>query len=129
MTIYRVLKAEKRPTIVVKKGFCWPALFVAPFWALYKKFWPLAAVTAGVAATLNFAVRYAIQNDAMLLGYLITGAHVAFLIFVAKNANLLLTSYLLSKGYEVTDNLEAESYDEALDLANGIRRGSKARAT
>ena len=74
------VRAER--TAFVKEGFCWPALFVAPIWLLYRRMWwvflgylvlgiPLGLLTsrmpAGPGAVLDllFALWFALEANAL----------------------------------------------------------------
>ncbi len=39
--------------VLVKEGFCWPALFFGPIWALWHGLWLWAALWAGVAGVFG----------------------------------------------------------------------------
>ena len=61
MRMYEVLERTVDPRkgaagdfVLVKEGFCWPALLFGPLWALYHRMWVVAAglVSVGVIIAL-----------------------------------------------------------------------------
>lgn len=55
MRIYTVLERRGKPStdpdrdvVLVKEGFCWPALLFGPLWALIHRMWVVAAILAAV---------------------------------------------------------------------------------
>jgi len=67
VTIYRILEADGRPQVALKKGFCWPACFLGVLWALFKRFWSGAIVLFGISVVTNFLTMMAEQAGSAVL--------------------------------------------------------------
>ena len=59
MRIYSVFElrtpeAGRQGLVLVKEGFCWPALLFGPLWALGHRMWPVAAGIVAIGLVLAF---------------------------------------------------------------------------
>ncbi len=64
MRLYTVHLRRRRPDaesdlVLIKEGFCWPAFFLVPLWALWHRLWLIAVVL--------FATDLALGGAALLL--------------------------------------------------------------
>lgn len=61
-----------RDVVLVKEGFCWPALFFSVFWALWRRLWWVAlglfAVNAALGAALTFLGADPVSETAISVG-------------------------------------------------------------
>ena len=114
--IVRILEADGREPIAVKKGFCWPAAAFGAFWALFKRFWSGAAVLLGVMVVVNTLGRAAERSGSMVLSFASFVLLTAALYLIGRYANLAFTAYLTSKGYRVVTEVEADSPEGALRI-------------
>jgi hypothetical protein len=114
MAIYTVLAPradsaaapDPMSVIFVKEGFCWPALFVAGPWLIFRRMW-LVLVGYIVVAILVSAVSAA-------TGPLSTGVAIVLLHFLfALEANQLRRWTLERKGYGPIGVVEARGLEEA----------------
>lgn len=113
MTLYTVLisgapEAEPDPMAVVfvKEGFCWPALFFAPLWLIFRRLWWVLAgyiVVVAAVAALGNAVGEAFGGPALVL------LHFLF----ALEANELRRWTLRRRGYRLTAVVEGRGLEEA----------------
>ena len=114
MAIYTVLApradgaaaSDPMSVIFVKEGFCWPALFVAVPWLVFRRMW-LVLVGYIVVAIVVSAVSAA-------TGRLSTGVAIVLLHFLfALEANQLRRWTLERRGYGSTGVVEARGLEEA----------------
>lgn len=79
---------------VVKDGFCWPALFIAPFWLIYHRMW--LVLLGYLAASIAFeALSMQLGLDSFAAGL----AGLLFALYFALEANNLRRWHLGRKGY------------------------------
>jgi hypothetical protein len=113
----RVYTAHYRPTVpppdrevvLVKEGFCWPALFVSPLWALWHRLWIEAVVLIAAPLALEFAFE--------LVGLAPLGVSAAGLglsAIIACVANDLRRASLERRGYRMAGVVAGSDYDTAL---------------
>jgi hypothetical protein len=114
MAIYTVLAPRADGAVApdpmtvtfVKEGFCWPALFVAGPWLIFRRMW-LVLVGYIVVAMVVGAVSAA-------TGPLSTGVAIALLhLLFALEANQLRRWTLERKGYDPIGVVEARGLEEA----------------
>lgn len=98
----RVWAAEGKPTILVKKGFSWPAFLFGPFWAIYKSFWPAAIVLVVVHLTLKMLYDEVRSVGYPLLSWSIATVRLVLVILFGAWANKLYAAYLSTKGYKIS---------------------------
>lgn len=97
MSKVRTMIAEGRPTILVGKGFNWPALGRRLIRAIYKSFWPAAAALVVIYGGLRMIASQATQSGYPFLNLLALLAIVAIAILVGLYANVLYAAYLYNK--------------------------------
>jgi hypothetical protein len=115
MKTFRILTAEGKPPIATKKGFCWPAFFFGVFWALYKRFWPAAGVLLVLTVVLRALPRMIDFPQLPGMRFVLLTLFVALMVVVGFYANILLTTYLVTRGYKVTSEVNANSESDAFD--------------
>jgi hypothetical protein len=103
MTIYNVLAPpsvagsagpDAETFVFVKEGFCWPALFVAPIWLLWRRLW--------LVFVLYLAAAIGVALLADTLARPLTGVIVVLFAFlVAMEANNLRRWTLERRGYRL----------------------------
>lgn len=105
----RTALSPDRDAVLVKEGFCWPAFFFGPFWALWHRMWFLCL---GIfAVTVLMAVAEAVLHvDPMTYGAISIG--VAALI--GFSANDWRRSALTARGWEMSGLSVANDADSAL---------------
>lgn len=94
--------------VLIKEGFCWPALFVPLLWLLYRRqFWGLLAYLGlvGVLSALTFAVGMD-EITAFLLSLVLSLA-------MAAQANDWRRWRLAARGYELASVVAADNLAEA----------------
>ncbi len=113
MRLYAVyVKPEEEPAFV-REGFCWPALFVAPFWAIGHGMW-LAAVALLVSLGVLVALPIHFELDAATRAVLIIG----WALYAGTSGNDWRRLSLERRGYGLADVLIA------LDRAHAMMRFS-----
>lgn len=114
MTVYTVLAppvrgGEAAPDplgfVLVKEGFCWPALFIAGLWLLFRRMWLVFLIyLAFVVAMAALGNAYAgLPHALMLLASL----------FLALEGNNLRHWTLERRGYVLVGIAEGRNRDEA----------------
>lgn len=66
-TVHVPPRGAAADAVLVKEGFCWPALFFGPFWAVWRGMWAWAAGWIAVVACLGL-VEAAWPGGADVLG-------------------------------------------------------------
>ena len=97
--------------VLIKEGFCWPALFLPLLWLLYRRqFWGLLAYLglSGTLSALTFGV--GMDNVAALLLSLVLS------LFVAAQANDWRRWRLGARGYELASVVAAGSLQQAEEI-------------
>ena len=94
--------------VLIKEGFCWPALFVPLLWLMYRlQFLGLLAYLSATAS-LSAAVKYSGMEP--LLGLLLS---VVLSLLVASLANDWRRWRLAAKGYELVAIAAADNLSQA----------------
>jgi len=94
--------------VLVKEGFCWPALFLGPIWALYHRLWFWALVWIGVAVGL------ALTGEMLpATGAYIGTAGLALKILYAAEANDLRRAALERRGWREVETVGGPDSDTA----------------
>ncbi len=113
MQIYTVHErpggAPDNPDVVlVKEGFCWPALFVPLLWGLYHRLWlGLLAYLAGLALVGGLGAALGLGEPAQgLLG-------LVYALLVAASANDWRRWTLKRRGYRMTGVVAGNRLEEA----------------
>lgn len=70
MRIYAVYelqdpKAANQQVVLVREGFSWPALLIAPLWTLWHRMWPVAFVVWAATLGLAFLPQWVAGTDAL----------------------------------------------------------------
>lgn len=94
--------------VLVKEGFCWPALFFGPFWAFYHRLWLWGF--AWIAAA--FAIALAEEALPAIAGYLAFASLALELLFAAE-ANDLRRRDLARRGFREVEVVGGTDDDTA----------------
>lgn len=94
--------------VLVKEGFCWPALFVAALWGLYHRLWLGVIVYLALALGLSAAL-YILGVDQITEG----AAGLAFDLLVAFEANDWRRRSLARRGYRLVAIAAGETLEDA----------------
>jgi hypothetical protein len=105
----RTALSPDRDAVLIKEGFCWPAFFFGPFWALWHRMWFLCLGIFAVAILMGVA-EVVLQVDPMTYSAISIG--VAALI--GFSANDWRRSALTARGWEMTGLSAAGDPDSAL---------------
>ena len=100
------MEADPVAYVFVKDGFCWPCLFVAPFWLLFRRLWLVFLLYLAATALIAAANRFIGGPVPALFALL---AHFYF----ALEANGLRRWNLLRRGYRVIGVAEGRRVGEA----------------
>ena len=111
---YRILARDGQKHIAIPRGFSWGAAIFSTFWAIYKGFWIGATVMAGLNAVVRVAFKFASNYGVPFIYVLAWLLWIAIIYLFGKYANFALLAYLTSKGYEVIDEVEASTEEQAL---------------
>ena len=98
-----------RDAVLVKEGFCWPALFIGVIWALWHRMW-LTAVLFFLAAAIAEGLGEALGLDPVRGGAL----SLAVALLIGWCANDLRRRSLARRGYQMTGVVAATGEDAAL---------------
>jgi hypothetical protein len=109
-TIYlcETATSPDRDAVIIKEGFCWPAFFFGPFWALYHRMW-FACLGIMSAAVLIVIVQSILSVDPLTLSALIAGAAA----LVGFHGNDWRCSALLVRGWKMSGLSAAADRDAA----------------
>lgn len=113
MAIYTVQRLESRAdadlpagTILIKEGFCWPALFVPSLWAIAHRLWL-------VLALMVLALLALLAGAGSLPGFAALALYLLGRVYLAVEANGLRRWTLFRKGYDLVGVVEGRSLEEA----------------
>ncbi len=117
MTTFRILKNPSGETRAIKLGFSWPAMLLNLIWTIANGLWlgSLLVSVLLVGGLLLFST--AVQESPAVAGICAVVGGVALLTFLGFRGNDWLSSHLESKGYVLTEVLEAPNAIEAVALA------------
>ncbi|SDU43917.1 DUF2628 domain-containing protein [Stappia sp. ES.058] len=90
----------------IKEGFCWPALYIAVIWMLFRRLWLVVIVYLVLALLLEFVTRQ-IGGVAPLLGGLL------FAVLVALEANGLRRWTMERRGWQFVATVEGSTLADA----------------
>jgi hypothetical protein len=90
----------------IKEGFCWPALFFAVVWMLFRRLWLVVIVYLVLALLLEFVTRQ-IGGVAPLLGGFL------FAVLVALEANGLRRWTMERRGWQFVATVEGSTLADA----------------
>lgn len=113
----RVYTAHYRPTaappdreiVLVKEGFCWPALFFSALWALWHRMWIEAAVFVVASLALEAAAEFV---GLAPLG--VSAAGVGLSLLIGYVANDLRRASLERRGFRLAGVVAGRDHDTAL---------------
>jgi hypothetical protein len=94
--------------VLVKEGFCWPALFFGPFWAFYHRLWLWGLAWIAVALVLGMAGE-ALPSAAAYLSF----ASFALALLFAAEANDLRRRDLARRGWREVEVVGGTDDDTA----------------
>lgn len=95
-------------TVLVKEGFCWPALFFGFLWFLYNKMWIEAAIVFAINVLLTLVQ---LQGYGHLETYELIKLGIALLL--AANFNDLLRNNLTRNKYKLQDVVSGSNTENA----------------
>jgi Protein of unknown function (DUF2628) len=109
MNKYKVYKHPIGDMEAVKQGWSWPAFFLSPFWAMYKKMWVLGVsilmITVFIYSTLG--TRASFFSFADVISIFIS-------MFFGMNGNEWRIKSLLTRGYDYIETVNASSPEGAI---------------
>ncbi len=94
--------------VLVKEGFCWPALLFGPFWAFYHRLWLWGVAWIAVATVIGLAEE-ALPAAAGYLGF----ATIALELLFAAEANDLRRVDLARRGWREVEVVGGTDDDTA----------------
>jgi len=98
-----------RDAVLIKEGFCWPAFFFGPFWALWHRMWFVFLGICAVWIGMGVA-EAALRADPLSYGALSAGVS----ILIGFLANDWRRTALTAKGWEMSGLSAAPDQDAAL---------------
>lgn len=117
----KTFKIYRHPTLgseAVKVGFSWPAFFCGLIWMLVCKLWGKAThwfILYFIATMIETATDTATESGLQAIAYLVLIAgYLALWLVPAFKGNAWRAANLVSKGYELTDTLQAKTKDAAI---------------
>lgn len=109
MNKYKVYKHPVGDMEAVKQGWSWPAFFLSPFWAMYKKMWGLGF---GVLILTGF-IYAALGKSASIFSFAdVVSIVISF--FFGINGNDWRIANLESRGFDYMETVYASSPDGAI---------------
>ena len=117
-----------RRIVLVKEGFCWPALFFTIIWAIYRRVWlGLGVYILGLFVMAALEATFASDQGAIYL------LNFAFALFVAAEANDWRRRSLAKRGYKEVAVVIADALVDAerhyFEMEHDAREAAKARRT
>jgi len=94
--------------VLVKEGFCWPALLFGPFWAFYHRLWLWGLAWIAVVVAIS-AIQEALPATAPYLGF----ATIALELLFAAEANDLRRRDLARRGWREVEVVGGTDGDTA----------------
>lgn len=101
--------AQRRDAIVLREGFCWPAFFFGPFWALANRMWFTAGGLVGLHLLL-MAGSALLRPDPVTSGAVLAAVH----LIVGFSANDWRRAALAATGWRQAGLAAAADRDAAL---------------
>ena len=99
---------DDRRVVLVKEGFCWPALFITIIWAIYRRVW----IGLGVYL-LGLVVVAALETSLMPDATGISVLDIAYALLVAAVANDWRRGSLTGRGYREIGVVIGETLEDA----------------
>jgi len=132
MRVYTVhenpIYVDDRRIVLVKDGFCWPALFFTIIWAIYRRVW-LGLGVYIIGLVVLAALEASFASDAGII-YLL---NFAFALYVAAEANDWRRRSLIKRGYREVAVVIAEALEDAerryFEMEADAREASRAQRT
>ncbi len=107
-------KSVPEEAVLVRDGFCWPALLFGPFWMAYRRMWRELLVLIVVYAGIGV---FGAAVSSQLAGWL----NLLVALLLGFEGNALARRALARRGYEETAVIAAAGRDEAeLRLARAV---------
>lgn len=139
---YKVFKNYDGNVYFVKQGFCWPAFFIPPLWALIKKVWNVGFILLGINILMYFFSWLINQSsffkcgysycdyrelhyDYILASFFLFAVNIIIRIVVALDFNKWYEKNLLKRGYEQVDSISGQS----LEMIKSIYKRKQDEAT
>lgn len=97
---YQVLRSPRGQYVSVKVGFCWPAFFFGPFWALYHRLWSIGARLLIIHVSLTVLDKLVVRTSdspAVLLAMAVTCF--VYIFVCGRFGNAWRTGNLLRRGF------------------------------
>jgi hypothetical protein len=111
MNKYIIYKHPTGQMEAVKQGWSWPAFFLSPFWALYKKMWGLGF---GVLI-LEFVIYGRLGSSSSAISFADVLSMIISIVF-GMQGNLWRVSKLESRGFDYVETVVASSPDGAIAI-------------
>ena len=115
MRIYAVYEEAGSPShdadedvVLVKEGFCWPALFFSLIWVLYHRLWLIAITLVVLLAGIGAALFYFHGGE----NYVALGL-IALALVLGVEGNNLRQYFLVSGGYSFSGVVAGRDVPEA----------------
>jgi hypothetical protein len=109
MDKYKIYKHPVGDMEAVKQGWSWPAFFLSPFWAMYKKMWLL-----GLSVLLLTIFTYAKLGSSTSFFSLADVVSMLISIIFGINGNEWRIKNLIIRGYDYIETVIASSPDGAI---------------
>lgn len=125
----RTFKVYKHPMFgiqAVKVGFCWPAFLFGGLWMLISRLWSQSGIWFGLFFIVEMIWKITemskVSESLKLIAlFLLSVAYVALYLIPGLKGNGWRERKLLSRGFEMTGSVEAETKDAAVALvAKGL---------
>ena len=117
---------DDRRIVLVKEGFCWPALFFTIIWAIYRRVWlGLGVYIIGLVVMAALEASFASDQGVIYL------LNLAFALFVAAEANDWRRRSLSKRGYKEVAVVIGEALEDAerryFEMEHDAREAARAR--
>jgi hypothetical protein len=117
---------DDRRIVLVKEGFCWPALFFTIIWAIYRRVWlGLGVYIIGLVVMAALEASFASDQGVIYL------LNLAFALFVAAEANDWRRRSLGKRGYKEVAVVIGEALEDAerryFEMEHDAREVARAR--
>jgi hypothetical protein len=106
MKTYDIFTDRSGSSVLVKRGFSWPAFLFGPIWAAIKRAWLLFFILSVVyLLVLAFDLLYVGESNNLLLLLLLLALYLSYMTVCGLYGNRWLARALLRKGYVRTGDV------------------------